>query len=89
MTKRNKLEIIKDILTIIQSDHNSIKPTPLLRQSNLSSSRFKNYFSELIKKGFVKEIDSKGRRYISLTEKGIRFLDKYKTIVNFIDEFEL
>ena len=89
MAKRGKLEIIRDILKIIQENHNSIKPTPLLRHSNISSSRFKEYFSELIKKKFVKEMNIKGNKYISLTEKGLRFLEKYKTIVNFIDEFEL
>lgn len=89
MAKRGKLEIIKDILKIIQENHNSIKPTPLLRQSNISSSRFKEYFYELINKKFIKEINHKGNNYISLTEKGLRFLEKYKTIVNFIDEFEL
>jgi predicted transcriptional regulator len=89
MTKRGKLEIIKDILKIIQENHNSIKPTPLLRQSNISSSRFKEYFYELINKKFVKEINHKGNNYVSLTEKGLRFLEKYKTIVDFIDEFEL
>ncbi len=89
MAKRGKLEIIRDILKTIQENHNSIKPTPLLRQSNISSSRFKDYFSELLDKKFVKEVNHKGNKYISLTEKGLRFLEKYKTIVNFIDEFEL
>jgi predicted transcriptional regulator len=89
MAKRNKLEIIKDILKIIQENHNSIKPTPLLRQSNLSTARFKEYFSELLDKNFIKEINKKNNKYISLTEKGLKFLEKYKTIVSFIDEFEL
>jgi predicted transcriptional regulator len=89
MAKRGKLDIIRDILKIIQENHNSIKPTPLLRQSNISSSRFKEYFSELIKKKIVSEINHKSNKFISLTEKGLRFLEKYKTIVNFIDEFEL
>jgi len=89
MTKRGKLEIIKDILKIIQENRNSIKPTPLLRQSNLSSVRFKEYFIELLDKKFVKEFNHKGEKFISLTEKGFKFLDKYKTIINFIDEFEL
>ena len=74
MAKRNKLEIIKDILNIIQ-ENRSIKPTPLLRKSNLSSSRFKEYYSELLQKEFTK----KGREY----------LEKYFVIISFIDEFEL
>ena len=90
MAKRERLEIIKDILKIIQDNHNSIKITPLIRKSNLSSSRFSEYFSELLKKDFIKEIiDKDGKKNISLTEKGSQYLDKYKTIVGFIEEFEL
>jgi predicted transcriptional regulator len=89
MAKRGKLEIIKDMLTIIKDNRNLIKPTPLLRQSNISSSRFKEYFNELSERKFIKEINHKGGKFISLTEKGFKFLEKYKTIINFIDEFEL
>jgi len=87
MAKRNKLEIIKDILKIIQ-ENRPIKPTPLLRKSNLSSSRFKEYYLELLKKEFIKETYGKNKK-INLTEKGYRYLEKYSTIINFIDEFEL
>lgn len=89
MAKRNKLEIIRDILEIVQSHRNKIKPTPLLRRSNISSSNFKQYFQDLIKKKFIKEISTNEGRFISLTERGYKFLEKYKTIINFIDEFEL
>jgi predicted transcriptional regulator len=90
MGKRGKLEIIQDILKKIQENHNSIKPTPLLRRSNLSSSRFKEYYLELIEKGFVKEETNKTHeKIISLTDKGFKFLEKYKAIVSFIDEFDL
>ena len=87
MTKRNKLEIIKDILKIIQ-ENRSIKPTPLLRKSNISSSRFKEYYSDLLNKKFIKETTEKNKKII-LTEKGHKYLEKYSAIVNFIDEFEL
>ncbi len=53
MTKRNKLEIIKDILNIIKENHNSVKITPLIRKSNLSSQRFNKYYFELIEKGLI------------------------------------
>jgi predicted transcriptional regulator len=90
MKKRGRLEIIKDILKTIQENRNSIKQTPLLRKSNVSSSKFKEYFKELVEKGFIIELTSKrGERTISLTQKGFNFLERYKTIVNFIDEFEL
>ena len=88
--KRDRLEIIYGFLKLIQDNHNSIKPTPLLRKSNLSSQSFKEYFEELLTKGFVKElVDKKGRKYITLTDKGFSYLQKYNTILGFIDEFEL
>ncbi len=89
MGRRNRLKIIYDILEIIQKHHNSIKPTPLLRYSNLSSQSFSEYFDELKEKGFVREIEEKGRTYISLTDKGFKYLERYQTIVGFIDDFNL
>lgn len=89
MVKRGKLEIIKDFLSIIQ-DSKSIKVTPLLRKTNLSSQSFSEYFQELMAKDFIKEnIDKKGKKSISLTDKGYRYLEKYRSIVGFIEEFEL
>jgi len=89
MTKRNRLEILRDILGIVQNN-NGIKPTPLLRQSNISSTRFKKYFNEITEKKFVKEVrGSRGEKLIVLTGNGNKFLEKYKTIVSFIEEFEL
>ena len=38
----------------------------------------------------VKEIaDNKGKKYITLTDKGFIYLEKYKMILGFISEFEL
>ena len=88
MAKRAKLEIIKDILKIIQ-ENRSIKTTPLIRKSNLSTGRFKEYHSDLLEKRLIREISEKSGKKIALTDKGFRFLEKYKTIIDFIDEFEL
>ena len=90
MTKRGKLEIRRDILELVRNNRNSIKPTPLLRKSQLSSKIFQNYLAELIEKGLIQEIPNKnGETFISLTEKGFKFLERYKVIVDFIEEFEL
>lgn len=90
MAKRNKLEIIHDILRIIQNHHNAIKYTPLLRKSNISTKRFQEYFSDLENKRLIiKRKNSNDDNIVALTEKGFRFIEKYKTIINFIDEFEL
>ena len=88
--KRERLEVIHDILKIVSDHNNSIKPTPLLRYSNLSSSSFSEYYSELIAKELVKEItDKNSRKYITLTDKGFRYIEKYRLILGFINEFEL
>lgn len=88
--KRDRLEVIYDILKIIMNHHNSIKPTPLLRYSNLSSQGFSGYYKELVEKDLVKEVlDKKGKKFVTLSDKGFKFLEKYKTIIGFIKEFEL
>jgi predicted transcriptional regulator len=88
--KRDRLEVINDILRVIQEHQNSIKQTPLLRYSNLSSQRFYEYYQELVGKGLVKEIfDRKGIRYVTLTDKGFKYLDRYKMIKGFIEDFDL
>jgi predicted transcriptional regulator len=88
--KRERLEVIFDILKYISDNHNSVKPTPLQRHANLSSTSFNEYHSELLAKEFVKEIiDKKDRKYITLTDKGFKFLEKYRMIKGLIEEFEL
>ena len=90
MAKRGRLEILKDTLSVIKENRNMIKPTILLRKSKMSSVRFKEYYRELISTGFVREtMSDKAEKYISLTEKGFRFLERYRSIMEFIDEFDL
>ena len=82
--------MIFDILNIIRNHRNSIKPTPLLRQSNLSSQSFTEYLNELLEKDLIKEIaDENEKKFLTLTDKGFKYLDKYKLILGFIEEFEL
>lgn len=88
--KRDRLEVIYDILNIIKNNKNSIKPTLLLRASNLSSQSFSEYYRELLDKRLIREIqDKKDKKFITLTDKGFKFLEKYKLIHGFIDEFGL
>jgi len=87
--KRERLEVIRDILIVVRDANNSIKPTPLLRKSNMSTKRFNEYFKELQEKEFVKEIITKKGKTISLTDKGFQYLDRYTIIKQFVEEFEL
>lgn len=90
MKKRDRLEVIFDILNVIRSKGNSIKPTPLMRYANLSTQGFNDYIDELKSKNLVKEInDKKNRKHLTLTDKGFRYLEKYQAIISFVDEFDL
>ncbi|HIH24955.1 TPA: winged helix DNA-binding protein [Candidatus Woesearchaeota archaeon] len=90
MGRRDRLEVIHDILRVIADNRNSILPTPLLRAANMSSSSFAEYYTDLVAKGLVKEeCDPKGRKYVTLTDKGFRYIEKYDAIRGFIDEFGL
>jgi len=87
--KRERLEIIKDILKVLQTNR-KMKPTRLLYASNLSPQMFKDYISELQMKKFIKlEQDKKDKNFFLLTDKGHNFLQEYKVIANFIENFGL
>ena len=87
--KRERLEVIKDILRVI-NDNKIIKPTRLLYSSNLSPQMFKEYVDELIEKGFIKaEISKDDKKTFLLNDKGREFLQKYKMIEGFIENFGL
>jgi len=87
--KRERLDVIRDILQTIRQSR-EIKPTRLLYASNLSPQMFKEYINELISKNFIKfEIDKKEKKTFFLTKKGQDFLQEYKVIENFIENFGL
>ena len=86
--KRERLEVIKDILDSIRENRN-IKPTRLLYSSNLSPQMFKDYVDELLGKGFVKVNEENGKKTFSLTKKGNNFLEEYRIIENFVKNFGL
>ena len=87
--KRGKIDIIKDILEILRVNHGQMNYTPLLRATNLSSSRFSEYFAEILEKGFVAEKREGKSRVVCLKSKGREYLEKYRAIVGFIEEFDL
>jgi predicted transcriptional regulator len=86
--KRERLEIIKDILQVVK-DSRKIKPTRLLYSSNLSPQMFKEYVTELQTKGFVDEMEEKKKKFFILTEKGETFLEEYKQLSSFVKNFGL
>ncbi|HLC74593.1 MAG TPA: winged helix-turn-helix domain-containing protein [Candidatus Nanoarchaeia archaeon] len=88
MKKRDRLEIINDILHLISS--RDAKPTQIMYKANLSHEMLSQYMNELLAKNFIIEKkDKKGQRTYSLAEKGINFLRDYTLIKNFVDSYGL
>jgi len=87
--KRDRLEVIRDILEAVR-ENRQIKPTRLLYASNLSPQMFKSYVDELLKKRFVKlDNDKHGKNVFCLEKKGNEFLEQYRVIEGFVENFGL
>ena len=87
--KRNRLEIIKDILEVIRNRNGKIKPTHILYKSNLSHQMMEEYLEELKSKEFILEVKvGAGKSYL-VTKKGMEYLDKYRMISDFTESFGL
>ena len=89
MNKRDRLQVIFDILKRIQEKDGKIKPTHIMYKANLSHKMLDDYLKELISKGMVNEIQGKSGKTYSLTDKGHEYISKYKMITEFIDSFGL
>ncbi|MDP1695857.1 MAG: DUF4364 family protein [archaeon] len=87
--KRNRLEIIRDILKVIRDRNGRIKPTHILYKSNLSYQMMEDYLNELKEKEFITEIKGKKGKTYAITEKGMKYLDKYAIVSEFTESFGL
>ncbi len=87
--KRNRLEVIRDILEVIRERSGKIKPTHILYKSNLSHSMMEEYLQELISKSFIEQkMTKEGKRY-AITDKGLKYLAQYRLITDFTSSFGL
>lgn len=85
--RREKLDIIKDILQAIRDKGGVIKPTHLLYKSNLSHDSMKRYVGDLIEKELVEIMEEKRGKKYSITDKGLKFLSDYEQVKLFTDSF--
>ncbi len=86
MKRRERTEVIFDILSTVQAKGGKIKPTHLLYKANLSHDALKRYVAELIQSEMLEEITA-GERAYKLTDKGYHFLSKYQQFKEFNDAF--
>jgi predicted transcriptional regulator len=81
--KRNRIDIIADMLTSIKNKGGEIKPTHLMYKSNLAYSQMKSYLEELVDKELVKKIEKNHYEYIIITDKGFQFINKLREMKEF------
>ncbi|MFT4312175.1 MAG: winged helix-turn-helix domain-containing protein [Candidatus Woesearchaeota archaeon] len=85
--KRDKIQVIADILRAIQAKNGRIKPTHIMYKANLSHTMMNEYLAELQKNDLIVQVQTKTSRSYQLTEKGFEFLSRYKMIGEFLDTF--
>ena len=88
-SRRDRMEVIYDILAAIEKEGGSMKPTRLMYRSNLSYNLMKSYMAELKEKGMIAEVVVKKRRFIALTESGRQFMVQLRKMRKFLDSFGL
>jgi len=89
MSRRNKIDIVYDLLKAISEKGGKIKPTHLLYKSNLSHKRMKIYLEELMSKKLIEEGKEKGKTMYVLTDEGFKFIQNYQQLKNFTEAFGL
>lgn len=87
--KRERLQVIHDILRVIRDNRNKVKPTHLLYKSNLSHQMMKDYLNELQEKGFIEQTKEGNNKFFMLTDKGFNYLNEYQVVTSFLESFGL
>lgn len=84
---RSQMRIYVDIMRVIQREENRAKPTRILYGANLSHDRLVKHLEELKSLGVVEEITDQDDQFYSLAQKGIEFLNQFRTVDRFAAAF--
>jgi predicted transcriptional regulator len=87
--KRERSDIFLDMLLSIQQKGGKIKPTHLMYRANLAHNQMTKYLDELVEKNFVKKINVNHYNYLTITEMGLRFIEKMREMKEFERTFGL
>ena len=87
--RRNKIDIIYDMLRVTNDKGGKILPTHLLYKSNLSHQRMKGYLEELKAKKLIEETEQNGKTFFTITDAGRTFLQQYHQLKEFTEAFGL
>jgi predicted transcriptional regulator len=90
MAKRDRLQVLYDILKVIQNKP-AIKPTHIMYKANLSSKMLSEYLQDLVSRNFVLETIGKDKRSktYDLSEKGHAYVSNYSVVQEFVETYGL
>lgn len=89
MKKRNRIEIIADILRTIKDKRGKIKQTHLMYKVNLSHKLMRSYLEELLSKEMIQEAKEQNNIYIIIKPRGEEFIEKLQKLKEFQEVFGL
>ena len=88
--KRNRVEIIHDMLRIIQDKRGGkIRKTHLMYKANLSHKQMTSYLKELTDNGLIETMLDNDKNFICITNKGREFSVRYLQMREFEKTFGL
>jgi len=87
--KRERSDIILDMLLSIQKNGGKIKPTHLMYKANLAHNQMKGYLDDLVEKNFIRKIKENNYEYIIITDVGFKFVEKIRQMKEFEKTFGL
>ena len=89
MSRRNRSEIIYDMLDALAKNRGRLKPTRLLYKANLSHAQMKDYIEELMRKDLIVHVQEKKAQYYEITEEGYAFLHRLNKVLEMSDALGL
>ncbi len=84
---RSQMRIYVDIMRVVQREENHAKPTRILYGANLSHDRLVKHLDELKTLGVIEEVPDGDDRFYRLTQKGIEFLNQFRSVERFAGAF--
>lgn len=87
--KKNRLDIIRDILIYIKKMNGRIETDNPLPESDTNHRILSEYLIELKEKQLISDVEDEQGRICSPTQKGYDYINKYDMIKEFISGFGL